>query len=152
MPLITGQDVPTIDLIVYQGATLRATFNLKQTDGITAFDLTNYSAACQMRSTYNTGTRTTIDANIANDSTTGRIDLFLAPATTADLKAPDTQFYDIELHHRVNSDQVLKVVKGKIIIKPSITILTNTSGNSSSSSSTVAQTTSSSTSESSDTT
>ena len=134
MPLLAGQDVPTIDLVVHQGSTLRATFNLKKSDGVSSFDLTNYTAACQMRSTYTTGTRTTIDANISNDSTTGRIDLFLAPAKTAALKAPDTQFYDVEIHHRVNSDQIVKVVKGKITVKPSVTILTNTSGSSSSSS------------------
>ena len=133
MPLLAGQDVPTIDLVVHQGSTLRATFNLKQIDGITAFDLTNYRAACQMRPTYTTGTRTTIDANIASDETTGRIDLFLDPRQTADLKAPSTQFYDVELHHRANSDQIVKVVKGKITIKPSVTILTDTSGSSSSS-------------------
>ena len=137
MPLLAGQDVPTIDLVVHQGATLRATLNLKQTDGTTAFDLTNYTAACQMRSTYTTGTRTTIDANIANDPTTGRIDLFLDPTQTASLKAPNTQFYDVELHHRTNSDQILKVVKGKITVKPSVTSLTDTSGSSSSSTSSV---------------
>lgn len=105
------------NLFMDQGSTFTASVNVQDTNG-DAFDLTGYSANSQMRKSYSSSTAYTFSATIADDPTTGVVNLSLPATTTSNI--PEGRYvYDVEI---VASDStVTRVIEGIITVLPEVT-------------------------------
>lgn len=106
------------NITAYQGATFNfvATWSI----GGTAVDLSNYSAAMQVRTSYNSSSAVfslTSDNGIALGGTAGTITVEIA--ATAMGSATATQYvYDLELD---SGSEVTRLLQGDFTIKPEVT-------------------------------
>lgn len=104
-----------INLIVDQGASFSTTLNLVDDNG-DAVDLTNYSAAGQIRKHYTSLTSTDFVVTLGDDE--GTITLELSANTSANLVA-GRYVYDIELVD--SSNVVSRVFEGIVTVNPQVT-------------------------------
>jgi hypothetical protein len=105
------------NLFIDQGSTFSTSVNVKDSDE-SAFDLTNHTAAGQVRKSYSSSTATDFTITIADPPSNGQIDCQLTATQTAALEE-GRYVYDVE----VTSDTgtVTRVIEGIITINPNVT-------------------------------
>ena len=105
------------NLFIDQGSTFSTSVNVKNDDE-TPFDLTNHTAAAQIRKSYSSSTATNFTVSIADPPSNGQIDCQLTATQTAALEE-GRYVYDVE----VTSDTgtVTRVIEGIITINPNVT-------------------------------
>ena len=105
-----------VNLTIYGGSNFDTTFNVTDNSN-TAFDLTNHTAAAQIRKSYSSSTATDFTVSIADPPSNGQIDCQLTATQTAALEE-GRYVYDVE----VTSDTgtVTRVIEGIITINPNI--------------------------------
>lgn len=105
------------NIVIDQGADFSATIDVVDSGG-NAFDLTNYSAASQMRKNYASAspaaTFTCTDSAIA-----GSITISLSNSVTNSIE-PGRYLYDVEITSSVDGE-VIRVVEGIATVTPGIT-------------------------------
>jgi len=105
------------NLYVDQGSTFSNTVFVKNDDE-TAFDLTNHTAAGQIRKSYYSSTAVDFTLEIANPATLGQINASLTATQTGNLEE-GRYVYDIEVTSTVG--EVTRVLEGIITVNPQVT-------------------------------
>lgn len=103
------------NIVVDQGTDFSATIDVTNPDG-TAFNLTGYTVAAQMRKNYASSTATTFSAS--HNSGAGQITLALLKSTTNNLE-PGRYLYDVEITSVGNN--TVRVVEGIVTVTPGMT-------------------------------
>ena len=103
------------NIVVDQGTDFSATIDVTNADG-TAFNLTGYTVAAQMRKNYASSTATTFTAS--HNSGAGQITLALLKSTTNNLE-PGRYLYDVEITSSGNN--TVRVVEGIVTVTPGMT-------------------------------
>jgi len=109
----------TTNLIIDQGATWSITFTYKNTDG-TPINLTGYSAALQLRTSYDAASAAlslTSGSGIVLGGTAGTIAVTATATQTGALTAGE-YVHDLEL---TSSSVVTRLVQGRITVTPQVT-------------------------------
>jgi len=117
-PSTTSVDVPT-KLICKQGSTFTRTITWSQ-DGIPV-NVTGYTAAMQVRSSYTSATAVvslTSGAGITLGGTAGTIQITISAAATAGIPAGN-YVYDLEL---TSGGTVTRLLEGQFIVTPEVTV------------------------------
>ena len=104
------------NLYVDQGATFSTSVLVKNDDG-SAFDLTGYSVAAQIRKSYSSSTAVDFTASVADPATAGQINLSLTATQTGTLEE-GRYVYDVEVTSGVT---VTRVIEGLVTISPQVT-------------------------------
>src|SRR5210317_282250 len=105
------------NLYIDQGSTFSTTVFVKNDDE-TAFDLTAYTAAGQIRKSYSSSTKVDFTLEIANPASLGQINLSLTPTQTSTLEE-GRYVYDIEVTS--SGDVITRVVEGLVTVSPQVT-------------------------------
>jgi|TARA_B100000085_G_scaffold70116_1_gene62816 hypothetical protein len=106
------------NLLIEQGASFSSTITLYNEDD-TVFDLTDYTAASQIRKSYSSSSASaTFTIAFSADRTLGQITLSLTPTQTANLEE-GRYVYDTEV---TSSDStVTRVLQGTVTVSPNVT-------------------------------
>lgn len=104
------------NLYVDQGTTFSTSVLVTNDDG-TAFDLTGYTAAAQIRKSYSSSTAVDFTASIAEPVTAGQINLSLTATQTGTLEE-GRYVYDVEVTSGVT---VTRVIEGLVTVSPQVT-------------------------------
>ena len=105
------------NLYIDQGSTCSTSVNVKDIDE-SAFDLTNHTAAGQVRKSYSSSTATDFTITIADPPSNGQLDCSLTATQTAALEE-GRYVYDIEVTN--DTGVVTRVIEGIITINPNVT-------------------------------
>lgn len=105
------------NLYVDQGSSYYSTITVEGAVGIV--DLTGYTAAGQIRKTYNSTNFVDFDITIVEPRDKGELLIELSPATTESMKS-GRYVYDIEITN-TNTAEVFRVIEGQVEINPSVT-------------------------------
>lgn len=103
------------NLVIDQGTDFSATIDVVDSNG-DVFDLTNYTAAAQMRKNYASSAATTFTCE--DNGTGGQIVLSLASSITSSLE-PGRYLYDVEITSTSNT--ITRVVEGIVTVTPGMT-------------------------------
>ena len=103
------------NLVIDQGADFSATIDVIDADG-NAFDLSNYTAAAQMRKSY--ASETAYDFTASDNGVSGQITLTMSNSTTNTID-PGRYLYDVEI--TLSGGNVIRVVEGIVTVTPGIT-------------------------------
>ena len=109
--------VYTSNIVINTGSTFNQTFDLESADTSTAFDLSGYTAAAQMRKWPGSTTATSFIASVPGPASGGKIILTMSAATTSGLAA-GRYVYDITL---TSGDIVERVVEGMVLVREGVT-------------------------------
>ncbi|AGE60395.1 L-shaped tail fiber protein assembly [Pelagibacter phage HTVC008M] len=106
------------NLLIEQGANFSSTITLFNDDD-TVFNLTDYTAAGQIRKSYSSSSASaTFSIAFSADRSAGQITLSLTPTQTAALEE-GRYVYDIEV---TSSDSVVtRVIQGTVTVSPNVT-------------------------------
>jgi hypothetical protein len=104
------------NLLVDQGATFTTTITVYKTDD-SIYNLTNYTAAAQIRKSHASSAKTDFATAISTPSN-GQITLTLTKTQTAALEE-GTYVYDVEI--TASDSTVTRVVQGVIKVSPNVT-------------------------------
>lgn len=104
-----------INLVIDQGASFTTTLNLVDDDG-EAVDLSNYSAAGQIRKHYSSSSATNFTVTLGDEE--GTVTLELSANTSANLAA-GRYVYDVELTDP--SSIVSRIFEGIVTVNPQVT-------------------------------
>ena len=104
------------NLYVDQGATFSTSVLVTNDDG-TAFDLTGYTVAAQIRKSYSSSTAVDFTATVTDPSTAGQINLKLTATQTGTLEE-GRYVYDVEVTSGVT---VTRVIEGLVTVSPQVT-------------------------------
>ena len=109
------------NLVVEQGASFARKLKVTNKDG-TAFDLTNWSGAGDIKKTYSSLNTSASFTVAINSPTTGEINISLSTAQTTALKA-GRYVYDVVIYPGINSpfDGVKRVMQGQVNVTPRVT-------------------------------
>jgi len=106
------------NLVVNSGSSFTQSFTLEGSDTNSAFNLTGYTVAAQMRKWSGSSTAIAFAADIQLPATTGKIRLQLTAAQTASIK-PGRYVYDV-----VITDSSLvknRVIEGMVLVREGVT-------------------------------
>jgi hypothetical protein len=110
----------TTNLIIDQGATWEITFTYKNTNG-TPINLTGYSAALQLRTSYDAASAslslTSPSSGIVMGGALGTIAITASATQTSSLVAGE-YVYDLEI---TTGSTVIRLVQGRITVTPQVT-------------------------------
>lgn len=106
------------NLVVNAGADFSQSFTLEGTESNSAFDLTNYTAAAQMRKWAGSSTYTSFDTSIEVPSTSGKILIKLTAAQTTSLK-PGRYVYDVVITDEFGVKN--RVIEGMVLVTEGVT-------------------------------
>ena len=109
--------VYTSNIVINTGSTFNQTFDLENTDTNTAFDLSGYTPAAQMRKWPGSTTATSFTASIPAPAEQGKIILSMSATDTGSLSA-GRYVYDITL---TAGDTVERVVEGMVLVREGVT-------------------------------
>ena len=101
---------------VDQGTTFSTSVLVTNDDG-SAFDLTGYTVAAQIRKSYSSSTKVDFTATVADPSTAGQINLTLTATQTGTLEE-GRYVYDVEVTSGVT---VTRVIEGLVTVSPQVT-------------------------------
>lgn len=104
------------NLVIDQGTDFSATIDVTDLDGETAFNLTGYTVAAQMRKNYASSSAITFTTSHNNEL--GQIDLVLSSSQTVDIE-PGRYLYDVEMTSPAN--EITRVVEGIVTVTPGMT-------------------------------
>ena len=107
-----------LNITIDQGETYTNTNSVFLADGVTAMNLTGYTAASKMRQNYTSTTAHTINTTITNPATAGLIDSSLSATETSAITAG---YYVYDLEITSSGGVVTRVVEGKVHMKPGVT-------------------------------
>jgi hypothetical protein len=103
------------NLVIDQGTDFSAQIDVVDSDG-TVFDLSDYTAAAQMRKNYASSAATTFTCE--GNGTDGQISLSLSSTITSTLE-PGRYLYDVEITSSGNT--ITRVVEGIVTVTPGMT-------------------------------
>jgi hypothetical protein len=106
------------NLVVNAGSSFTQSFTLEGSDTNSAFNLTGYTVAAQMRKWSGSSTATAFTADIQLPATSGKIRLQLTATQTASIK-PGRYVYDV-----VITDSSLvknRVIEGMVLVREGVT-------------------------------
>lgn len=106
------------NLVVNSGSDFSQSFTLEGSDTNSAFDLTNYTAASQMRKWAGSSTATSFTTSIEIPSTSGKILIRLTAAQTASLK-PGRYVYDVVITDEFGVKN--RVIEGMVLVTEGVT-------------------------------
>jgi hypothetical protein len=106
------------NLVVNAGSDFSQSFTLEGTDTNSAFDLTGYTVAAQMRKWAGSSSATTFTSSIEIPSTSGKILIKLTAAQTTDLK-PGRYVYDVVITDEF--DVKNRVIEGMVLVREGVT-------------------------------
>jgi len=106
------------NIIVDQGASFETDLTIENANG-SAFNLTGYTGAAQMRKSYASTNSTSFTVDFADDRTTGTVTLSMPANTTVNL-TPGRYLYDMEIYTSGNTT-VTRVLEGLVTVTPGIT-------------------------------
>tara|TARA_X000000368_G_scaffold311642_1_gene249469 strand:- start:4554 stop:4895 length:342 start_codon:yes stop_codon:yes gene_type:complete len=109
--------VYTSNIVINTGSTFNQTFDLESTDTSSAFDLSGYTAAAQMRKWAGSTTATSFVASIPVPVTQGKVILSMSATTTSGLAA-GRYVYDITL---TAGSTVERVIEGMVLVREGVT-------------------------------
>lgn len=113
------------DIAVDQGARFTMRLRYVTDAGSPAVDLDEYSARMQMRPGYRSdelwASVTQADGDITVDAQTGEINVFIGASVTEQIPAPARGVYDLELENDTNPEDVIRLVMGKVYVRPEVT-------------------------------
>jgi len=109
--------VYTSNIVINTGSTFNQTFDLESADTSTAFDLSGYTAAAQMRKWPGSTTATSFTTSAPAPTSQGKIILTMSATTTSGLAA-GRYVYDITL---TSGDIVERVVEGMVLVREGVT-------------------------------
>ena len=109
--------VYTSNIVINTGSTFNQTFDLESTDTSTAFDLTGYTPAAQMRKWAGSTTATSVTASIPAPATQGKVILSMSATDTGTLSA-GRYVYDITL---TAGTTVERVIEGMVLVREGVT-------------------------------
>ena len=104
------------NLYVDQGTTFSTSVLVTNDDG-SAFDLTGYTVAAQIRKSYSSSTAVDFTATVTDPSTAGQINLKLTATQTGTLEE-GRYVYDVEVTSGVT---VTRVIEGLVTVSPQVT-------------------------------
>ena len=107
-----------LDQTIDQGTTYTNNITVYQVDGITPMNLTGYTVASKMRKNHTSSTSHDITSVLVAPLSSGVVKFSLTSAETAAIKA-GYYYYDAEITSATGN--VIRVIEGKIHIKPNIT-------------------------------
>ena len=106
------------NIFIDQGADFNITVNVADVDG-TTLDLAGYTAAAQMRKTYeSSAVSATFTTSISSPTTDGQVTLSLTDSVTTAL-SPGRYVYDLVVTD--GSSLSTRVVEGQAIVTPGVT-------------------------------
>ena len=105
------------NIVINSGTTFSETFTLESATTNSAFDLTGYTGAAQMRKHAGASGVTTFTTSIVNASA-GQVRIGLTTAQTADLK-PGRYVYDLMLTAPDNS--MTRIIEGMALVREGVT-------------------------------
>jgi len=103
------------NLLIDQGTTFALDLTVSGVDG-SAKNLSDYTAAAQMRKSYYSSTATDFTATIT-DAASGQLEITLTAAQTSALKA-GRYVYDVEI---TSASETLRIIEGIITVTPEVT-------------------------------
>lgn len=103
----------TYDLKIDAGATYTVSFRYLENDGITPFDLTDYSVQCQFRD--DTG-NLVLTPDVQKVALEGLVILKVTAAESSAFSSSPL-FYGVELH---SVDDVIRLVQGQVWVSPEV--------------------------------
>lgn len=103
------------NLVIDQGTSFSATIDVTDTGG-SAYNLTGYTTAAQMRKNYNSSTAVTFSTS--HNGAYGQITLVLSATSTVSLE-PGRYLYDVEITSA--SGTVTRVVEGIVTVTAGMT-------------------------------
>ena len=108
------------NIFIDQGADFSITVNVADVDG-TTLNLAGYSAAAQMRKTYESSSASaTFTTAISNPTTDGQVTLTMTDTVTTAL-SPGRYVYDLEIL-QTSSSTITRVIEGIINVRPQVSI------------------------------
>lgn len=108
----------TANLRIDQGANFSSDVTVTDSDG-SAVDLSNYTAFANMATSYNASSKIAFTTNIANDATTGVIEISLTENQTAALDYNARYVYDVYIIKTADSS-VTRVIEGIVSVSPRV--------------------------------
>ena len=106
------------NLVVNAGSDFSQSFTLEGSDTNSAFDLTGYTVAAQMRKWAGSSSSTTFTATIISPAASGKILLRLTAAQTSVLK-PGRYVYDVVITDSANVKN--RVIEGMVLVTEGVT-------------------------------
>lgn len=106
------------NIVIDQGTTFSTTVEVASANG-SALSLAGYSAAAQMRKSYNATNATSFDVTIGSNSQLGVITMSMPANTTQGLTA-GRYVYDLEIYSSGNTS-VTRVAEGIVTVTPGVT-------------------------------
>jgi hypothetical protein len=106
------------NILIDQGTTFSTSVTVSAANG-SVLSLTGYTAAAQLRKSYQAGNATPFNVTIASNSQLGVINLVMAANTTQGLTA-GRYVYDLEIYSAGNTS-VTRVVEGIVTVTPGVT-------------------------------
>jgi hypothetical protein len=106
------------NLVVNAGSDFSQSFTLEGTDTNSAFDLTGYTVAAQMRKWAGSSSATTFTSNIEFPLTLGRILIRLTAEQTINLK-PGRYVYDVVITDEFGVKN--RVIEGMVLVTEGVT-------------------------------
>jgi len=106
------------NLRIDQGASFSSDVTVTNSDG-DVVDLSGYTTEAKMARSYGATSTTTITAAVADDATTGVVQLTLTDSQTAALEAPARYVYDVYIT-QTSTSTVTRVIEGVITVNPKV--------------------------------
>ena len=106
------------NLRIDQGASFSSDVTVTNSDGAVV-DLTGYTTEAKMAKSHGAASTTTITAAVADDATTGVVQLTLTDQQTANLDAPARYVYDVYIT-QTSTSTVTRVIEGVITVNPRV--------------------------------
>lgn len=106
------------NLIVNAGSDFSQTFTLEGSDTNSSFNLTGYTASCQMRKWAGSSTAISFNTLILNPATAGQISLNLNSTQTTNLK-PGRYVYDVIITDQYGIKN--RVIEGMVLVTEGVT-------------------------------
>lgn len=89
-------------------------------DGVTPFNLTDYTPFSQIRQSPFSSTAYDFVCTVEGDPVNGQVKMVL-PHATSYLMRPRRYMFDIEVHHTSDTSDVKRIASGTITLEPNIT-------------------------------
>tara|TARA_Y100000310_G_scaffold338848_1_gene429677 strand:+ start:767 stop:1117 length:351 start_codon:yes stop_codon:yes gene_type:complete len=112
--------VETVDLSIIQGDSFSIRIEIKDGNGVPD-DLTGYGVRGHVKNKYaDTAALLDLSPTISN-ATSGQVDINVLSSVTKDLPVTEA-VYDVEKYLLSDTADITKIIKGKMLINPEVTV------------------------------
>jgi archaellin len=118
---MTCQINNSLDLCILPNQTFELVFYLKQDDGVTSIDLTNWSFTGSIKEQFADQTPVMFFTSSIVDVASGSVKLYLGASTTWQLTSPKYVYDVISNNENVTPVETLRILQGKISTRPGVT-------------------------------